>query len=310
MLGDPDVERVAASVSSLTQGDLVSTSHFVALGTPESTFHADTEACEPIPGQEVWSAVGRRIETGLGVIVTQTCDLIRPPDEEPWVQIAPFIDLGDEDRWQRARSCRAMDVFSLPQVRGADVAYGAVYAQLSFPVEKASLLHTEVRSLATPLGPGERILLSLWLARRCGRHAFPDETEDLVLRPLRDEIARRWKKPDTQTGAFVRSLLGVWASAHASPVIDVCFVMAPSQLRANRKALPNSDAIDEQVRVLANVADKAITRSDRELRVKAFATTLDAIPAEDLLMRMRQVELNLLPLSAFLATEEVGAGSS
>ncbi len=43
--------------------------------------------------------------------------------------------------------------------------------------------------------------------------------------------------------------------------------------------------------------------------MNAFATTLDAIPAEDLLMRMRQVEVDLLPLSAFLATQEVGAAA-
>lgn len=309
MLGDSDVERVTASVSSLAQGDLVSTSHFVALGAPESTFYPDTEASKPIAGQGVWTAVGRPIQTGWGVIITQTCDLIRPPDEESWVQIAPLIDLKNEDRWQRARSGRALDVFSLPHVHGTDFAHSAIQAQLSFPVEKSSLMHKEVRTLATPLGPGERILLSLWLARRCGRHAFPDETEDLVLRPLRQEIARRWKKPDTQTGAFVRSLLGVWASAYTAPVIDVCFVMASSQLRANQSVLPNADAINNQVRVMTTAAARAIARSNRELRVNAFATTLDAIPAEDLLMRMRQVEVDLLPLSASFATEEVGAAS-
>ncbi len=259
----------------------------------------------------MWAAIGRQIDTGWGVIVTQTCDLIRPPDGEPWVQVAPLIDLKSENAWQRARSGNALDVFSLPQPdEEIGVTHAAVHAQLSFPIEKSAFLHDEVKTVRTPLDASDRIFLSIWLARRCGRHAFPDPTEDLVLRPLRAEISRRWDKPNTQTGAFVRSLVGVWATAYESAVVEICFVMSSSKLLANQGALPGTEAIAEQVKIVAGACAKAITRAASELRIEAYATTLDSIPAETLLMRMRQVDLDLLPAAAHLAAQEIAVGLS
>ncbi len=296
------------AVAPLAQGDLVATSHFVSLGAHESTFHPDTEECDSLPGQGTWVAVGRPIQTRWGVIVTQTCDLIRPPDEEPWIQVAPLVQLESEDLWQRACAGKDLDFFALPEAELSEISYGAVSGQLSFPIEKAALLHPDVAVAQTPFDPAERIFLSMWLARRCGRHAFPDLTEDLVLRPMRSEISRRWSKPATQVGAFTRSLLGVWATAYEASVIDVCFIMDPNQLAANSSALPDAAALDAQAAVLIKASEKAIARSGRALRVSCSVATLDGISADELLMRMRQVDLELLPLEAYATP--VGADAS
>jgi hypothetical protein len=310
VLGDADIERVRAVTVPLGQGDLISTSHFVSLGAHESTFHPDTAECDPLPGQEAWVAVGREIATRWGVVITQTCDLIRPPDEEAWIQVAPLVDLGSVDQWERACQGRDLDYFALPKASDVEIRHGAVNGQLSFPVEKAALLHDDIKVSQTPLDPAERIWLSMWLARRCGRHAFPDLTEDLVLRPLRSEIARRWSKPNTQVGAFVHSLLGVWASAYEAPVVDIYFIMDPSKLAANISALSDGAVIDRQADVLMRASQKRIAASGRGLQVTCQAATLDSVPADKLLMRMRQVDLELLPAGAHTATAEAAAQSS
>jgi hypothetical protein len=302
-----DTARVAERAAALEQGDIISTTHFASLGAPESTFHPDTEALDFCPGQnsDVWAAPARPIRSGWGVLVTQTCDLVEPPDREPYMQVAPLLVLDDEGLWRRAQDGRDHRIFSLPSVAGIN--WPAIEPQVSFPVEKASLLHPGVRTESVALEPAQRIHLSLWLARRCGRHAFPDTTEDLVLRPLRRELGKRYEQ-DSQAGAFARSLLGIWATAAETATIDVCFVLNPSLLRAHLDQLgPDSSAYDGYCEQLLRSSARKIQNTGSALQVRSFARTLDRIDAHRLLFEMRQVDMDLLPANFFEAEEEAEA---
>lgn len=299
MLGDEDQARLTERARELKQGDLVSTSHAPSLGAPESTFHPDTELCDPCPEQELWAAPARPIRSGWGVIVTQTCDLVEPADREPWIQVSPLIDIGEE-LWPRARDGRDQRAFSLPPIERVDSP--AIEPQVVFSVEKAALLHEGITTLATALDPAQRIYLSVWLARRCGRHAFPDSTEDLVLRPLRRELGKRFEQT-SQVGAFTRSLLGVWATAGEDATIDVCFVLNPTILRAHIAELgTDPDVLDKHCQTLIARSAKKIQSTGSSLNVRAYARTLDRIDAHALLFDMRQVDMDLLPANLF--TEE------
>lgn len=308
MLGDGDNARVEDCVRELNQGDVISTTHFPSLGVPESTFHPDTEGSELCPDQEtpVWAAPVRPIHSGWGVIVSQTCDLVEPPNREPWIQVSPLIELDDEELWKRAQDGHDSRVFALPPVAGLQ--YPAIEPQVNFPVEKGAVLHPDVKTDATPLSPSQRILLSLWLARRCGRHAFPDPTEDYVLRPLRYEIGKRYEE-SSQAGAFARSLLGVWATAAEAATIKVCFVLNPTLLRAHQAELQATS--EDELLVFADQllrrGARKIERDSAGIQVQAMVRTLDLIDAQQLLFEMRQVDLDLLPASFFTAGEEAEA---
>jgi hypothetical protein len=308
MLEDVDNARVEDCARDLNQGDAISTTHFPSLGVPESTFHPDTEGTELCPDQKtpVWAAPVRPINSRWGVITSQTCDLVEPPNREPWIQVSPLIDLDDEEFWERAQGGHDSRVFALPPVAGLE--YPAIEPQVNFPVEKAALLHPDVQTEATPLSPAQRILLSLWLARRCGRHAFPDLTEDYVLRPLRREIGKRYDE-GSQAGTFARSLLGVWATAAEAATIKVCFVLNPTLLRAHQAELQANT--EEE---LVAFADQLLRRGARKIKgdsagvqVQAMVRTLDRIDAQQLLFEMRQVDLDLLPANFFTAGEEAEA---
>lgn len=304
MLQDEDQQRLRERVRGLSQGDLISTSHAPSLGAPGSTFYPDTEMCETCPEQNVWAAPARPIRSGCGVIVTQTCDLVEPADREPWIQVAPLIATAEE-LWGRARDGRDQRAFSLPAIDGLD--FPAIEPQVVFSVEKAALLHDDVTTFQTELDPAQRIYLSLWLARRCGRHAFPDITEDLVLRPLRRELGKRYEQT-SQIGAFSRSLLGVWATAAEAATIDVCFVLNPTLLRAHIKQLgTDQDDLDKHCDALLARSAKKI-QNISSLNVRTYARTPDRIDAHALLFEMRQVDMDLLPANFF--TEEDAAESA
>lgn len=304
MLSDEDLPRVNERTRRHEQGDLISTTLFPSLATPEFTFHPDSEATEFCSGQslEVWAAPVRPVISGWGVIVTQTCDLVAGADVEPFLQVAPLTDIGDEATWLGAQDGRDHRVFGLPPV--ADFETPAVEPQLSFPVEKAALLHPNVETISTPLSPTQRIHLSLWLARRCGRHAFPDRTEDYVLRPLRDELRRRLGQGN-QLGTFSRCLLGVWATAVEAPTIDVCFILNPTALRPHFEGLGTDEAAyTGYAEQLLRSSARKIARDATGMQVRSMVRTLDRIDAHALLFEMRQIDMDWLPASYFLADIE------
>lgn len=303
MLSDEDLPRVSERTRQLEQGDLISTALFPSLATPEFTFHPDSEATTFCPGQssEVWAAPIRAITTGWGVIVTQTCDLVADADIEPFMNVAPLTDVGDDATWKAAQDGRDHRIFALPPI--ADFETPAIEPQISFPVEKAALLHPDVETTSTPLSPTQRIHLSLWLARRCGRHAFPVSTEDYVLRPLRGELRKRLGQ-NSQTGTFARCLLGVWATAVEAPTIDVCFILNPTALRPHLEQLGTDEAAyDTYAEQLLRSSARKIERDGTGMQVRPMVRTLDRIDAHALLFEMRQVDMDWLPAAYFLGGE-------
>lgn len=309
MLSDEDLPRLGERTRQLEQGDLISTTLFPSLATPDFTFHPDSEGTEFCSEQrsEVWAAPVRAITTGWGVLVTQTCDLVAGADVEPFIQVAPLTEVGDKTLWAAAQDGRDHRIFALPAV--GEFETPAVEPQISFPVEKAALLHPAVETVSTPLSAMQRIHLSLWLARRCGRHAFPDSTEDYVLRPLRNELRKRLAQT-SQIGMFARCLLGVWATAVEAPTIDVCFILNPTALR------PHVDQFGTDEAAYVAYANQLLRSSARKIahdgtgiHVRPVVRTLDRIDAHALLFEMRQVDMDWLPASYFLADEFVDAAA-
>lgn len=298
MLGDDALPLILGRVRELNQGDLIATSHFPTLGVPEATFHPDTELAEVCAGQSVWAAPSREILSGWSVITSQTCDLVESAEREPWIQVSPLIAVT-EDVWRRAGHGRDGRAFALPSMEG--VAHPVVQPQVVFTIEKSAVLHPGVRTVSTPLDSAQRIHLSMWLARRCGRHAFPDPTEDLILRPLRRELDRRFGQ-GSQVGAFTRCLLGVWATAHEAAEIHVCFMINPTLLAADAAQIGiTEEQLQAHCDVLLRPSANRIAPEAAAITVAGFPRTLDRIDGHRLLFEMRQVDMELLPAQFGLA---------
>jgi hypothetical protein len=240
------------------------------------------------------------------VIVSQTCDLVESVDREPWIQVSPLMSV-DEDTWRRAGNGRDGRAFALPPVEG--IPHPVVQPQVVFTVEKAAVVHADVRTISTPLDSAQRIHLSMWLARRCGRHAFPDTTEDLILRPLRREINTRYGQ-QSQVGAFTRCLLGIWATAHEASEIRVCFMVNPTLLAADAAQVGTTEErLQGHCDLLLRSSVRKIAREGAAVTVTGFPRTLDRIDGHRLLFEMRQVNMELLPAQIGL-TSPVEAGSA
>jgi hypothetical protein len=291
-------ERIAAG---LRQGDLLATPVAVVLEAPASSLVEGAEHLATVDDLGIWAPAALNIDSGWTAIVTQTCDVVRAIDTDAHLQLMPIVAL-EEDEWNDALNGRRGSRFSLPRAEELPIAFPAIDCAISFPVAKAALAHDDVKTLATPLDPAARVLLSHWLMRRVGRHAFPDELEAHVLRPLREKITKSMGK-NSRGGQLASGLIGVWSSTEWAPAVSLIFVVDENRLAAHSPGLDASVAVEELIAPIR----KHLGRADSVVQIVATPRTLAGVSAFDLLVSHRQVDLDVLPTGNFAATDEIAA---
>lgn len=294
-------QRAEEIAASLWQGDLLATPVAVTLEAPESSLLEGADELEPVDGAGVWAPAPLEIASGWTVIVTQTCDVVRGLEQVEHLQVMPVVTLSEQE-WNEALNGRRGTLFSLPSPDGLDIEFPAVDCAICFPVAKAALAHEEVNTLSTPLDPASRILLSHWLMRRVGRHAFPDELEQHVLAPLREKLAKSMGKT-SQAGFLADALLGVWSSTEWAAGVTIYFIVDQNLLRRRGVDIDADKAVEE----LMKPVHKALGSAGLSVQVTATVRTLDAVSAYDLMVSHRQVDLDPLPTGSFAAQDTIAA---
>lgn len=185
---DLDPQELAARLTQFRQGDILDVGKATWLYSPDSPNNpheleeAEVEAEEPVMSSEAG------IETGLSVIVSQTCDVHRLPDVEPYVVLAPLITL-DEGTYDDARRGHSVRFFAFPAIGGhEDKENLALDGRMLVSLEKLALLSEHVEHLSGPLTEPEQGRLSAFLGRRLGRKAFSDELNEHLVRPVEEGI--------------------------------------------------------------------------------------------------------------------------
>ena len=299
---DAEGRRRAEEIAvSLAQGDLLATPVAVTLEAPESSLLEDAHELEPVDGAGLWAPAPLEIASGWTAIVSQTCDVVRGLEQVSHLQLMPLVGLSAEE-WKDALYGRRGTLFALPSADGLGIEFPAVDCAISFPVSKAALAHADVKTLATPLDPASRILLSNWLMRRVGRHAFPDELEQHVLGPLREKLGKSIGK-NSQAGFLADALLGVWSSTEWAPSVSIYFIVDENRLKSTGVDIDAEKASEE----LLGPVRKALGRAELSVQVTGTVRTLEGTSAHELMIRHRQVDLDQLPTGDFVAKDKIAA---
>lgn len=301
--GGADKAQVEGVVRRLWQGDVVAATVAAVLESPGSTFSPAVGELEPVDDSGLWVVTAQRIETGWAAIVTQTCDLVRHPDVFPNVQLMPIVNL-DESAWEAALNGLKGGVFALPRMGGVPIDRPAIDCELSFPVSKAALAHDDIHAHASGLDPAGRILLSSWLMRRVGRFPFPDELEAHVLAPLRRRVTSAMTK-NSQSGAFCRSLMGVWSSTEWAAGVSIFFVVDANRVAASSTNIDANKAISELLKPI----QRKLGEAQMNVSVVASARTMENVSAHDLILAHRQVDMDALSTGSFLAAHDASPAS-
>lgn len=185
---DLDPQEVAARLRQFRQGNILDVGKATWLYSPDSPNNpreleeAEVEAEEPVMSSEAG------IETGLSVVISQTCDVHRLPDVEPYVVLAPLITL-DEDDYNDARRGHSVRFFAFPTIEGhEDKENLALDGRMLISLEKLALLSEHIKQVPGPLTEPEQEHLSAFLGRRLGRKAFSAELTEHLVRPVEEGI--------------------------------------------------------------------------------------------------------------------------
>ncbi|MGY1845465.1 hypothetical protein [Modestobacter sp. SYSU DS0875] len=199
------------ALSPAQQGDAFSGLTLAIAGVgPDGVQHLPTGATRPQVGPADAWATPFLSETGQYVLLSQDCDLVREPADEPTVQIAPLV-LIDQGEWQDLnRNGYSARQYAYPSAKFSGVPDSkglAVDLAWTTSILKGSLSAPGVTATRPLTGPEQRAFTE-WVAARTGRVPFPDAVVTNVLDPcyhVRRRLLAAFNKAAGPTNAKVEA---------------------------------------------------------------------------------------------------------
>jgi hypothetical protein len=156
-----------------------------------------------------WTPVLRllRIFSGTAVrqavVVTQTCDIVRPADKRPYLQLAPLLRVADDKNAKRYTEGEVPQFVAVPELGGD----AFVDLDQIITLEKRLVVKCAHRP-----GVGEEPEViqrfSQSIGRKFDRYPFPNYFIEAV-EPLRKRILRRWDKEESPEGRIFADLVQI-----------------------------------------------------------------------------------------------------
>lgn len=168
-MGIPDGEDLQAHIRQWRQGDFVLGSQAVVWGYHPDRPLTDTSAELADEAETILGVALASGEVEGLVVISQTCDIIRPFPERPYVQVAPLKRMADASAELAVRRRNQPRYAFLPALGGTGL---VVDLDRIFTVEKAMLAHWERQ--AGCLDDDQRRSLTETIRRYYGRPALPD----------------------------------------------------------------------------------------------------------------------------------------
>ena len=268
-----DLDELKTVIKATRQGDLLDVGKLVVLFSPDAPLHADE--IEGVPHEEPLMTRETRLQPGICAIVSQTCDIQRLPDIEPYIVVAPLLNVSDKiyDDAVRGLSTR---YFAYPPVEGWDERF-VLNLRVVQSIEKAALVSPHVKKLPTPLSDVQRENLRTFMAARFGRPAFPDEVVRQVIEPIERAVHFVTKTPEGARVLAAAEFFGLrWTpgKSHCSVLV----LLDPSKRVQHKANDPEVAAAQKQMqKKLHEYASKG------DYTIKPYFRDADTLAASELL---------------------------
>ena len=262
-IDDAGREQVDRKLSAWRQGDcVIGEDWFLFRTDAERSLTGDAAAAATEGSDNAESAV-----RGFAIL-TQTCDLVRPCRDRPFVEVSPLVEV-DHRMLHEIRRGRRPNYGFIP-----GVARHSLVADLDrvMTVEKTVVAVWErIEGCRTD---GEARRLSLALARKRARTAFPDDFVAFA-RPLVDRMLRKHDR-QSEEGHALRSLREIRVRAAPSwdaNAVELMFWF----IRDDEDPGVETTGWEHYLRALP----QAQRESGRFVRVDGVVQTLDDLTARD-----------------------------
>lgn len=287
---DLDPDELTALLNQIEQGDVVHIDPLVVLGAPAASLDPETTAAAEITDEPV-VPVARTSEIGLYGIITQTCDIARDLEDEPFLHVSPLISVSAED-WAKSREGRySVRRFSYPGVI-AGHEHLALDVRIIQTIEKTALTDGSVNPVDSGMTIPLKTKLAHWLGARFARYAFPDELEEQLLLYLREAI-RGKHDANSPTGGLLRSVEGVWIKHNDSPMVTVLFILNVGRATADSQLQGDETKILAGAETLTKTLAKRLAKSGSGYQVQTEVKTPQQITASELLYDYHPLDISL-----------------
>ena len=299
VLRAPGAPISLTALSPVQQGDAVSGLTLAVAGVGPAGVSDLPGGSLPsgVDATDAWvGAIGS--DTGWYVLLSQDCDVVRDPDDEPTVLIAPLMRV-DLTRWNDLRRSRCSSRwYAYPGSKFTDLpADQGVAVDLAWTtsIVKGALLSPSVAAVRPFTGPEQRAF-GEWLSLRTGRAAFPDDVVTNVLDPC-CEVRRRLYSAFDRAGAPASAKIEArlvaavdqWFAHHDGRLVHVLGAVTGPRLQAagltDTAGARLEDDIEQGTLRLQAAVVKAMnkTNPDSGYSVAVQCVDLARVPASQLL---------------------------
>ncbi|MFH0943833.1 MAG: hypothetical protein V2A76_01435 [Planctomycetota bacterium] len=256
-------KRVDEALLDWRQGDcVIGKQHFLYRFHPNRPL---SEAAVAAAAEEVDTAESRVF--GF-MVASQTCDLVRPCADRPYVEVCPLVEVGDTQLGQIRRAHRPQYAF----IPGAAAQHLVADLDRVMTVEKPLLLEW-VRVSGCETGSEVRTLAHA-LARKRQRFAFPDDFVALT-EPLRQRLLRKHDKQSPE-GRALRALREIRVRAAPSWTageVEIIFYLIQNDDESEVEGMPWREHLQSWLRLM--------TPGGRFSSVDGAVLSLDELSARD-----------------------------
>ncbi len=177
----------------LVQGSVLRIGRFPTLASPRYPLF-------PPEAGDGWSddplrVIDYQLGSGLGVVISQDCDLERSLDVEPYLQVAALRVLTEEERSEvgpNRRLSMRYRPFPDPTGNGEDL---VIDVRVVATIERTVVDDPEIERYACPLDEAARTDLREWLGARFGRAWFDTTVDRTLIRHSLAAIEALVQKP-------------------------------------------------------------------------------------------------------------------
>ncbi len=280
---DIDAEQLQTLLEVLQQGDIIDVGRGVSLFSPDVPSYPDevegVDHAEPILPHDF------ALPSGMCVVVSQDCDLRRSPDIEPYVLVAPMLQVV-EDAHARARPGLTPRFFGFPaftSVDGTDHEHLVADLRLVVSIEKLALLSEHVHRTPCPLSQPRRNDLRRWLGHRLGRVPFPDDVQRHVVDKVNDVVKRASRKEPTSRAVQCIAFIGItW-----TPGKSRCTMLVLTDPKARLEHKVGAD----ELRAFKNRLDSGLARTGDYQLASAIRDATEASAAQ--LLEFHEITLEI-----------------
>lgn len=290
--------KLAPLLRDLNQGDILTLGAVTIVGRGQTP--VVSAAGGRSRSRDLWSVT---VESELGwyIVVSSTCEIVRNPDVEPCIAVAPITTVSKQ-RYQQLRSGEysprefplpASDLARIVQADDPTDFWPVADLRYVTSVDKTALLSDDVGSRRPLTGPQQKAF-SLWVGRRFNRPAHADQLETFVLgstgKAISKLAARLAGASRPQAASLEERLVGAareWLIGGTDRGVDVYVVVNDQSCKLVGLYDMTNNRLDEgQIQAAAKRLRKTLVGTlppDSGYTIRVKPVTLDGIWASDYL---------------------------